>query len=161
VTPFFVYNNFYVIFALMKKSINIINKKAKFEYEFLQTEVCGIQLVGSEVKSIRQGKVSISEGYCYFKDGELFVKGMNISDYGFGSFHETVRDRKLLLKRKELNGLETKLINGLTIVPYRVFLNDKGLIKMEIALAKGKKIHDKRESIKSRDIDRDMKKVQL
>jgi SsrA-binding protein len=142
----------------MKNSINIINKKAKFEYEFIQTEVCGIQLVGSEVKSIRQGKVSISEGYCYFKDGELFVKGMNISDYGFGSFHETVRDRKLLLKRKELNGLETKLINGLTIVPYRVFLNEKGLIKMEIALAKGKKIHDKRESIKSRDIDRDMKR---
>jgi SsrA-binding protein len=142
----------------MKKSINIINKKAKFEYEFLQTEVCGIQLLGSEVKSIRQGKVSISEGYCYFKDGELFVKGMNISDYGFGSFHETVRDRKLLLKRKELNGLETKLINGLTIVPYRVFLNEKGLIKMEIALAKGKKIHDKRETIKNRDLDRDMKR---
>jgi SsrA-binding protein len=143
----------------MKKSINIVNKKARFEYEFLQTEVCGIQLVGSEVKSIRQGKVSISEGYCYFKDGELFIKGMNISDYGFGSFHETVRDRKLLLKRKELNGLESKLINGLTIVPYRVFLNDKGLIKMEIALAKGKKIHDKRETIKNRDIDRDMKRT--
>jgi SsrA-binding protein len=143
----------------MKKSINIVNKKARFEYEFLQTEVCGIQLVGSEVKSVRQGKVSISEGYCYFKDGELFIKGMNISDYGFGSFHETVRDRKLLLKRKELNGLESKLINGLTIVPYRVFLNDKGLIKMEIALAKGKKIHDKRETIKNRDIDRDMKRT--
>lgn len=145
----------------MKKSINIVNKKARFEYEFLQTEIVGIQLVGSEVKSIRQGKVSISEGYCYFKDGELFVKGMNISDYGFGSFHETVRDRKLLLKRKELNDLESKLINGLTIVPYRVFLNDKGLIKMEIALSKGKKIHDKRESIKSRDIDRDMKRNQI
>jgi SsrA-binding protein len=142
----------------MKKTINIVNKKARFEYEFIQTEVCGIQLVGSEVKSIRQGKVSISEGYCYFKDGELFVKGMNISDYGFGSFHETVRDRKLLLKRKELNGLETKLINGLTIVPYRVFLNEKGLIKMEIALSKGKKIHDKRETIKNRDLDRDMKR---
>jgi SsrA-binding protein len=145
----------------MKKSINIVNKKARFEYEFLQTEIVGIQLVGSEVKSIRQGKVSISEGYCYFKDGELFVKGMNISDYGFGSFHETVRDRKLLLKRKELNDLESKLINGLTIVPYRVFLNDKGLIKMEIALSKGKKIHDKRESIKSRDIDRDIKRNQI
>jgi SsrA-binding protein len=142
----------------MKKSINIINKKARFEYEFLQTEVCGLQLVGSEVKSIRQGKVSISEGYCYFNEGELFVKGMNISDYGFGSFHETVRDRKLLLKRKELNSLESKLMNGLTIVPYRVFINEKGLVKMEIALAKGKKIHDKRESIKSRDIDRDMKR---
>ena len=143
---------------MIRKIINIINKRAKFEYEFIQTEVCGIQLVGSEVKSIRQGKVSISEGYCYFKDGELFVKGMNISDYGFGSFHETVRDRKLLLKRKELNGLETKLINGLTIVPYRVFLNDKGLIKMEIALAKGKKIHDKRETIKNLDLDRDIKR---
>jgi SsrA-binding protein len=144
---------------MIRKIINIINKRAKFEYEFIQTEVCGIQLVGSEVKSIRQGKVSISEGYCYFKDGELFVKGMNISDYGFGSFHETVRDRKLLLKRKELNDLESKLINGLTIVPYRVFLNDKGLIKMEIALSKGKKIHDKRESIKSRDLDRELNKV--
>ena len=142
----------------MKKLINIINKKARFEYEFLQTEIVGIQLVGSEVKSIRQGKVSISEGYCYFNGGELFVKGMNISDYGFGSFHETVRDRKLLLKRKELNSLESKLMNGLTIVPYRVFINEKGLIKMEIALAKGKKIHDKRETIKNRDIDRDMKR---
>ena len=142
----------------MKKSVSIVNKKAKFEYEFLQTETCGIQLVGSEVKSIRGGKASISEGYCYFNNNELFVKGMNISDYGFGSFHETVRDRKLLLKRKELNDLESKLINGLTIVPYRVFLNDKGLIKMEIALAKGKKIHDKRESIKSRDIGRDIKR---
>ena len=142
----------------MKKSINIINKKARFEYEFLQTDIVGISLLGSEVKSIRQGKVSISEGYCYFNEGELFVKGMNISDYGFGSFHETVRDRKLLLKRKELNSLESKLMNGLTIVPYRVFINEKGLIKMEIALAKGKKIHDKRESIKSRDIDRDMKR---
>ena len=142
----------------MKKSINIINKKAKFEYEFLQTEVCGIQLVGSEVKSIRQGKVSISEGYCYFKDGELFVKGMNISDYGYGSFHETVKDRKLLAKKKELNKLERELINGTTIIPYRVFINDTGLVKMEIALAKGKKIHDKRDSIKSRDIERDMKR---
>jgi SsrA-binding protein len=142
----------------MKNSINIVNKKAKFEYEFLQTEVCGIQLVGSEVKAIRQGKISISEGYCYFNEGELFVKGMNISDYGFGSFHETVRDRKLLLKRKELNSLESKLMNGLTIVPYRVFINEKGLVKMEIALAKGKKIHDKKNSIKERDIDRDIKR---
>jgi SsrA-binding protein len=142
----------------MKKSINIVNKKAKFEYSFLETLIVGIQLVGSEVKSIRQGKVSISEGYCYFNNGELFIKGMNISDYGYGSFHETVRDRKLLLKRKELNGLESKLMNGLTIVPYRVFINEKGLIKMEIALAKGKKLHDKRESIKSRDIERDIMK---
>ena len=142
----------------MKKSVSIINKKAKFEYEFLQTETCGIQLVGSEVKSIRGGKASISEGYCYFNNGELFVKGMNISDYGFGSSHNTTRDRKLLLKRKELNNLENQLTNGLTIIPYRLFLNDKGLIKMEIALARGKKLYDKRETIKNRDIDRDMKR---
>jgi SsrA-binding protein len=142
----------------MKKSINIVNKKAKFEYEFIQTEIAGIQLVGSEVKSIRGGKASISEGYCYFNNGELFVKGMNISDYGFGSSHDTTRDRKLLLKRKELNNLENQLTNGLTIIPYRLFLNDKGLIKVEIALAKGKKLYDKRDSIKSRDIERDMKR---
>jgi len=142
----------------MKKSINIVNKKAKFEYSFLETLIVGIKLVGSEVKSIRGGKASISEGYCYFNNGELFVKGMNISDYGFGSFHDTTRDRKLLLKRKELNNLENQLTNGLTIIPYRLFLNDKGLIKMEIALARGKKLYDKRDSIKSRDIDRDMKR---
>ena len=142
----------------MKKSVSIVNKKAKFEYEFLQTKTCGIQLVGSEVKSIRGGKASISEGYCYFNNGELFVKGMNISDYGFGSSHDTTRDRKLLLKRKELNNLENQLTNGLTIIPYRLFLNDKGLIKMEIALARGKKLYDKRETIKNRDIDRDMKR---
>ena len=142
----------------MKKSINIVNKKAKFEYSFLETLIVGIQLVGSEVKSIRGGKASISEGYCYFNNGELFVKGMNISDYGFGSSHDTTRDRKLLLKRKELNNLENQLTNGLTIIPYRLFLNDKGLIKMEIALARGKKLYDKRETIKNRDIDRDMKR---
>jgi SsrA-binding protein len=142
----------------MKKSVSIVNKKAKFEYEFLQTETCGIQLVGSEVKSIRGGKASISEGYCYFNNGELFVKGMNISDYGYGSSHDTTRDRKLLLKRKELNNLENQLTNGLTIIPYRLFLNDKGLIKMEIALARGKKLYDKRETIKNRDIDRDIKR---
>ena len=142
----------------MKKSINIVNKKAKFEYEFIQTEIAGIQLVGSEVKSIRGGKASISEGYCYFNNGELFVKGMNISDYGYGSSHDTTRDRKLLLKRKELNNLENQLTNGLTIIPYRLFLNDKGLIKMEIVLSKGKKLFDKRETIKKRDVDRDMKR---
>jgi SsrA-binding protein len=142
----------------MKKSVNIINKKAKFEYEFIQVEIAGIKLLGSEVKAIRMGKASISEGYCYFNDGELFIKGMNISDYGYGSFHETVKDRKLLAKKKELNKLERELINGTTIIPYRVFINDTGLVKMEIALAKGKKIHDKRDSIKSRDIERDMKR---
>jgi SsrA-binding protein len=142
----------------MKNSVNIINKKSKFEYEFIQVETAGIKLKGSEVKAIRMGKASISEGYCYFKDNELFIKGMNISDYGFGSSHETVVDRKLLLKKKELKNLKEQLINGLTIIPYRLFTNDRTLIKLEIALARGKKLYDKRQTIKSRDIEREMKR---
>jgi SsrA-binding protein len=142
----------------MKHSVNIVNKKVKFEYEFIQTEIAGIQLIGSEVKSIRENKASISESYCYFSNGELFVKGMNISDYGYGTFHETNRDRKLLLKKKELRKLENQLIKGLAIIPYRLFINDRGLVKVEIVLGRGKKLYDKRESIKSRDIDRDMKR---
>jgi SsrA-binding protein len=142
----------------MKNSVNIVNKKSKFEYEFIQVEVAGIKLKGSEVKAIRMGKASISEGYCYFSNGELFIKGMNISDYGFGSSHETVVDRKLLLKKKELKNLQDQLINGLTIIPYRLFTNDRNLIKLEIALARGKKLYDKRQSIKLRDIDRDIKR---
>lgn len=142
----------------MKKSINIVNKKARFEYEFIQTLTCGIQLVGSEVKSIREGKASISESYCYFNNNELFIKGMNISDYGYGSFHDTSRDRKLLLKKKEIRDFQNQLTNGLTIVPYRLFLNDNGLIKVEIVLAKGKKLYDKRETIKKRDVERDIRR---
>jgi SsrA-binding protein len=145
----------------MKKSINVINKKVKFEYEFIQTEIAGISLKGSEVKSIREGKVSISESYCFFNNGELFIKGMNISDYGYGSFHETTRDRKLLLKKKELRDLEFKLINGLSIVPYRLFINEKGLVKLEIVLGRGKKLYDKKNTIKIRDLDRDLKKENL
>ena len=142
----------------MKQSVNIINKKARFEYEFIQTEIAGISLLGSEVKSIRQGKVSISESFCYFNNGELYVKGMNISDYCYGSSHYTTRNRKLLLKKKELRDLENQLVKGFTILPYRLFLNDKGLIKVEIVLGRGKKLHDKRESIKKRDIDLDIKR---
>ena len=142
----------------MKNSINIVNKKAKIEYEFIQVEVAGIKLKGSEVKAIRMGKASISEGYCYFVKGELLFKGMNISDYGYGSTHETVVDRKLLLKKKELKNLQDQLINGLTIIPYRLFTNDRNLIKLEIALARCKKLYDKRQSIKLRDIDRDIKR---
>jgi SsrA-binding protein len=142
----------------MKKDINIVNKKAKHEYEFLQTYVCGVKLIGCEVKSIHLGKVSISEGYCYFNNNELFIKGMNISDYGYGTVHDNTSDRKLLLKRKELNKLEKELVKGLTIVPYRVFTNERGLIKIEISLSRGKKNYDKRNDLKSKDIDRDSKR---
>ncbi len=142
----------------MKNSINIVNKKSKFEYEFIQVETAGIKLKGSEVKSIRMGKASISEGYCYFSNGELYIKGMNISDYGFGSSHETVVDRKLLLKKKELRDLQKNLVVGLTIVPYRLFINERGFVKLEIALARGKKLYDKRQTIKERDIDRDIRR---
>lgn len=134
------------------------NKKVYFNYMILEELVSGVSLVGCEVKSIKNNKVSISESYCYFNNGELFIKGMNISDYGYGTTHNNTQDRKLLLKRKELNKLEKELVKGLTIVPYQVFINDRGLIKLKIILGRGKKNHDKRDSIKSRDIDRDMKR---
>lgn len=140
----------------MKNQINIVNKKAKFEYEFIRTEVGGIMLMGSEVKSIRDGKISLSESFCVFINGELFLKNANISEMSSDYTHKSNQDRKILLKRKELSRLQKELIKGLTIVPYRVFLNDKGLIKIEVVLAKGKKLYDKRETIKARDIEREI-----
>lgn len=136
----------------MKNHINIINKKVKFEYEFIQTYICGIKLVGSEVKSIREGKVSLSESYCVFINGELFVKNSNISELKTSFGHKSNQDRKLLLKKQELNRLQKDLIKGLTIVPYRIFIDDRGLIKVEIVLARGKKLHDKKNTIKEREI---------
>lgn len=136
----------------MKNHINIINKKVKFEYEFIQTYICGIKLVGSEVKSIREGKVSLSESYCVFVNGELFVKNSNISELKTSFGHKSNQDRKLLLKKQELNRLQKDLIKGLTIVPYRIFIDDRGLIKVEIVLARGKKLHDKKNTIKEREI---------
>ena len=140
----------------MKTLVNIINKKAKFEYEFIRTEVGGIVLMGSEVKSIRNGKMSISESFCTFVDGELYLKNANISEISSDYTHKSNQDRKILLKRRELSRLQKELIKGLTIVPYRVFLNEKGLIKVEIALAKGKNLYDKRETMKKRDIEREI-----
>ena len=142
----------------MKNQVNIVNKKAKFEYEFIRTEVGGIMLMGSEVKSIRDGKISLSESFCTFINGELFLRNANISEMFSDYTHKSNQDRKILLKRKELSRLQKELIKGLTIVPYRVFLNDKGLIKIEVVLAKGKKLHDKRETIKVRDLDREIKR---
>lgn len=143
----------------MSASINIKNKRASFEYEFLETFTAGIQLTGTEIKSIRAGKASIIEGYCFLKNGELFIKNMYIAEYEQGTYnnHEPKRDRKLLLNRSELDKLEKKKKDvGLTIVPLKVFINNKGFAKMDIALAKGKKLHDKRDDLKSKDAKREM-----
>jgi len=147
------------------QKVNIKNKKASFEYEFIEEFEAGIQLSGTEIKSLREGKASIKEGYCIFKSGELFLKNVNISPYTEGSYnnHEALRDRKLLLHKKEIEKLSKKLKDvGLTIIPIKMYLNEKGWAKVKIALAKGKKLYDKRQSLKQKDdkrqIDRMMKK---
>lgn len=140
----------------MKKNVNIVNRKVKFEYHFIETFIVGLKLQGSEVNAITNNMLSMVDTFCYFKNGELFVKGMNIASNNVAYSHEPTRERKILMKKKELRKLEKELINGLTIVPYRVFRNERGLIKMEIVLAKGKNLYDKRSSIKERDINRDM-----
>ncbi|RMG83782.1 MAG: SsrA-binding protein SmpB, partial [Bacteroidetes bacterium] len=143
----------------MSNSVNIKNKKAFFNYEILEKYEAGLQLTGTEIKSIRNGKAGINEAYCYFKNGELFVKNMYIAEYEQGTFynHEPRRERKLLLHKKELRKLEKKLEQkGLTIIPLRLYINKRGWAKLEIGLAKGKKLYDKRETIKERDIKRDL-----
>jgi SsrA-binding protein len=139
--------------------ITIKNRKVNFEYELIERFVAGIKLVGTEIKSIRGGKVNLTESYCQFYGGELFVKNMHISEYDFGTCnnHEARRDRKLLLNRKELTKLEKKVKEaGLTIVCVKLFVNERGLAKLEIALARGKKTYDKRETLKQKDSQRDM-----
>lgn len=142
--------------------INIKNKRAFFDFEILEKYVAGIQLAGTEIKSIRMGKASLVDAYCFFLRNELWVKGMNISEYFYGTYnnHQPVRERKLLLQRKELYKLERKTKeSGLTIVPLRLFINERGLAKMELALAKGKKQHDKRETLKQKDARREMDRL--
>ncbi|MEX2514408.1 MAG: SsrA-binding protein [Cyclobacteriaceae bacterium] len=144
------------------KIINIKNKKASFEFEFLDKFKAGIVLTGTEIKSIREGKVSLTEAYCYFRKGELYIKQMHIAPYTLAAHynHDAVRERKLLLQKQELRKLENKFSEkGLSIVPFRIFINDRGLAKMEIALGKGKKIHDKRQSIKEKDAKRDLQRM--
>jgi SsrA-binding protein len=144
------------------KNIDIKNKKASFDYEFLEQFTAGIKLVGTEIKAIRLGKANISDAFCYFTNGELYVKGMNISEYDWGTYsnHEPRRDRKLLLTKKELTKLLKKSQEkGLTIVAYRIFLNERGLAKLNIALARGKKQFDKREDLKKKDAVREMDKM--
>jgi SsrA-binding protein len=146
------------------KNINIKNRKASFEYEFLETYTAGLELTGSEIKSIREGKVSLPEAFCVFNKGELFVKQMRIAPFKEGSYanHEPTRTRKLLLKKRELEKLEkNSQEKGLTIIPTRLFISEKGWAKLNIALAKGKKLHDKRESIKEKDVKRDLARMKL
>jgi len=145
-----------------KSNINIKNRKASFEYELIEKLVAGMQLAGTEIKSIRNGKVSMNDAYCQFHSGELFAKNIHISEYELGTCnnHPAKRDRKLLLSKRELQKLERKLKeSGLTIVPTRLFINDRGFAKLEIALARGKKVYDKRETLKSKDSKREMDRM--
>ena len=142
-----------------KSEIQIKNRRASFDYEFLETYTAGIQLVGTEIKSIRAGKVSLQDAYCFFVGNELFVRGMNIALYSWGSWgqHEPVRDRRLLLNRKERSHLQAEdKKKGVTIIAVKLFIAENGFAKLVIALAKGKKEYDKRQSIKEKDIRREM-----
>jgi len=146
------------------KDVNIRNRQASYEYELLDKYVAGIVLTGTEIKSIREGKVNLQDGYGYFNNGELFVKGVNISPYAQGTHynHEATRERKLLLKRSELKKLEARTEEkGLTLVPTRLFINDRGFAKLEIALGRGKKMHDKRDSIKEKDARRELSRIKF
>lgn len=140
-------------------TINIKNKRASFEYTFLDKYVAGMQLTGTEIKSIRLGKANISDAYCVFVKDELYVRNMQIEEYAKSTYfnHEPKRDRKLLLNKHELKKLAGKLKDqGLTVIPTRLFINDNGYAKLEIALAQGKKLYDKREDIKKRDTQREI-----
>jgi len=147
----------------MQKTINILNKKAKFQYEILDKYTAGIILTGTEIKSIRDSKASITESFCEFNEhNELFVINMTIQEYRFGNIynHAPKAERKLLLNRKELKKLEKEVNNsGLTIIPLRLFINENGYAKLIIALAKGKKLYDKRETIKDRDNKRNLARI--
>lgn len=146
-----------------RSNILIRNKRAGFDYEILERFTAGIQLFGTEIKSIRESKASLTDTYCTFIDDELWVKNMHIATYFFGTYnnHDVRRDRKLLLTRKELRKLSRATREtGLTIVPTRLFINDKGLAKIEIGLARGKKNYDKRQSLKEKDAKREMERMQ-
>jgi SsrA-binding protein len=141
--------------------LELSNRKAYHEYFFEATFIAGMVLAGTEIKSLRTGKASFNDSYCFFDKGELYVKSLHISEYSFGTYnnHEPMQERKLLLNKKELQKLEAKTKEkGYSIIPLKIFLTEKGLFKMEIGLGKGKKIYDKRESIKERETDRDIKR---
>lgn len=146
---------------MRNNSSNIVikNRRASHDYEFIEKLIAGIKLTGTEIKSIREGRASLTDSYCAFRNGELYVTGMHISEYYWGNInnHDPLAERKLLLTRKELRRWERKVNEtGLTIIVTKVFINDRGLAKAEIALAKGKKQYDKRDTLKKRDHDREM-----
>lgn len=142
-----------------KSNIRILNKKARFEYIILDRYTAGIQLFGTEIKSIREGKASLVDSYCAIEHGEVYAKQMHIAEYRFGSYanHDAKRDRKLLLQRKEIRKLEKAVKDtGKTLIPLELFINEKGLAKMEIALCQGKHTYDKRQSLREADDKREM-----
>ena len=146
----------------MENNIRFSNKKAHFLYEIIETFNAGIQLLGTEIKSIRNGKANLTDTYCIFEKGELYVKNMYIAEYEYGTHynHTPCGDRKLLLKRRELNRLEKKIKEkGFTIVSITMYINEKGLAKMTIGLARGKKLFDKREDIKRKDTQRELDRM--
>jgi SsrA-binding protein len=144
-----------------KRVLEISNRKAYHEYFFEDKYIAGLVLQGTEIKSLRAGKASFNDSYCLFENGELFVKSLHISEYSFGTYsnHEPLQERKLLLNKRELRKLENKIKEkGYSIIPLKIFLTEKGFFKMEIGLGKGKKNYDKRETIKERENDRDIKR---
>jgi SsrA-binding protein len=143
-------------------NIVIKNKKASHDYEFLEKFVAGIILSGTEIKSIRLGKATIADSYCFFNNSELFIKGMHIAEYWWGNLnnHDPLRERKLLLTSRELRKIERKIKEtGLTIIVMKIFINDRGLAKAEIAISRGKKEYDKRETLKRKDATREMDRM--
>lgn len=146
---------------MSQQQVYIKNRPITFEYSIEDKLTAGIILTGSEIKSVREGKVSFNDSYCFFHDGELWIKSLHIAEYVNAGYagHDPVRERKLLLNKKELRKWAQKMKEkGLTIVPLAMYINDKGYAKLDIGLAKGKKTHDKRESIKKRDTEREMKR---
>ncbi len=145
----------------MEKTISIKNKKASFEYYLLEHFTAGMVLTGTEIKSIREGKANLTDAYCTIISNELFVKNLHIAEYSFGNQnnHEAKRDRKLLITKKELRKIISKLKDvGVTLIPVHLFINEKGLAKIEIAIAKGKKLYDKRDTLKQNDLKREIER---
>ncbi|MGV3504231.1 MAG: SsrA-binding protein SmpB [Adhaeribacter sp.] len=145
----------------IKKTVNIVNRRAGYEYSFLAKYIAGLMLTGTEIKSIREGNVNLGDGFCTFQREELWLHQINIAKFTEGTYnnHEPTRPRKLLLNKKELKQLlKNSQEQGVTIIPTRLFINDRGFAKVEIALAKGKKLYDKREDIKERDVKREMQR---